>query len=143
MYELKPVSEETFFGVLNLCKEYATERDLEWLVHPETWLNLLVKMCQDGTAYVLLRDLVPIGMLLMTKGPHPLNQTKTLMTPLVIYIKPQHRGARGWRLMLSQIEKTGKGVDYPYISLPDSANLKPETMAKLGYKVSEIVYVKE
>ena len=143
MYQLLPVSEETFDSVLCLCKEYATERNLEWLVHADTWLNLLNKMCSDDTAYVLLRDSVAIGMLLMVKGPHPINHTRTIMSPLVIYIKPEYRNVSGLLLMLSQFNLTGETVDYSYISLPETANLKPSTMKKLGYKISEIVYVKE
>lgn len=143
MYQLLPVSEETFDSVLCLCKEYASERNLEWLVHADTWQNLLTQMVSDETAYVLLRDSVAIGMLLMVKGAHPMNHTKVIMSPLVIYIKSEYRNSRGWLLMLSQIEITGMRADYSYISLPDTANIKPETMAKLGYKVSEIVYVKD
>ena len=143
MYQLVPVSEETFDSVLCLCKEYASERNLKWLVHADTWEGLLTKMVTDNTAYVLLRDSVPIGMFLMIKGPHPINQTRTIMSPLVIYIKPEYRNVSGVLLMLSQFEQTGKDIDYSYISLPETANLKPSTMKKLGYRVSEIVYVKD
>ena len=143
MYELVPVSQETFDEVLDLCIQYAHERDMEWLIDFRTWDGLLTHMCEASTAYVLLRDSVPIGMLLMLEHPHVMNTTKTVLTPLVVYIQKEYRNGWGMHLMLQQIERHAKTVDFSSISLGPEAKVKPETMLKRGYKVLETVYIKE
>lgn len=143
MYQIVPVSEETFDSVLCLCKEYATERNLEWLVHADTWNSLLTQMVLGQTAYVLLRDSVPIGMLLMAKHHHVLNNTLLALTPLVVYIKPEFREGRGMALMLQQIEQSGEECRIVSLSLGADANVKESTLLKHGYKKLETVYIKE
>lgn len=143
MYQLVPVSEETFDSVLCLCKEYATERNLEWLVHADTWESLLTQMCLGETAYVLLRDSVPIGMLLMVKHPHVMNVEVMMLNPLVVYIKPEYRRGRGMSMMLNQISESGKGCPLVSLSLGADANIKETTLLSHGYKKLETVYIKE
>ena len=143
MYQLTPVSEETFDSVLRLCEEYASERNLEWLVHADTWIGLLHRMCGDSTAYVLLRDSVPIGMLLMIRHSHIMNPTTETVNPLVIYIKKRYRNGWGMALMLQQLENELQTAHHITVSLGEGSNVKEETMIRHGYKKLETVFIKE
>lgn len=143
MYQLTPVSEETFDSVLRLCEEYASERNLEWLVHADTWRSLLTKMCSEGTAYVLLRDLVPIGMLLMVRHQHIMNPETIVVNPIVVYIKDRYRNGWGMALMLQQLDCELSKAHHVTVSLGEGSNIKEETMLKYGYRKLETVYIKE
>lgn len=143
MYQLVPVSQETYTDVLELCHRYAKERDAEWLVHVDTWEGLLVQMIAQGTAYVLLRDSVPIGVFLMVKHLHAMNNTLVCLTPMVMYIVPEYRNGRGLSMMFDVFETKSKEVGFSAISFGPGANISENTMKKYGYKVLETVYVKE
>jgi hypothetical protein len=102
---------------------------------------------EDGVGFHLLKEGIPVGIILGNATPHPFDLSKRVLSEIAWFVTKEERGSRRSLQLLEQFELYGKaiGADYVCTSLRD--NLRSEKLQKFyerrGYSLTEMAYIKK
>lgn len=77
------------------------------------------------------------------KSGHFFNQSKTTLTEIFWWVKPEFRSARPGYLLLKAYAEIGKDFDWCVMTLEHNSPVNPSSMNKFGFKLKEYQFVLE
>lgn len=108
-----------------------------------TVLSMLVNLVQNHTVLVADDDGQLFGMIGAMLVPNIWNKNNILFQEMFWWVDEEYRsGSAGIRLLLELHKLAPVGAKKVLSVLPDT-NFKDKTLAKLGYKVTEMAYAKD
>lgn len=126
-------------GVNMLVDEYKRPELLDYA----TLYGLGSKMMGEGTGFVVKADGEPVGAIGALLVPNIFNPKYKTLAEIFWYVLPDYRDTRAGAMVLNAFDKrAGELADAATLSLLSSSKVNIQTLAKRGYMLQELGFVK-
>jgi hypothetical protein len=141
---------------------WATSDDLPWLLEQTKAFSdcyasqiplypgddharqLLRTLMSHHVMFVARQDGTPIGFIAGMLVGHPMNPTITVLSELLWWVAPDHRGSRAGALLLDAYTNYGKShAQWVTCSLEAHTKVNPKSLEKRGYRLNEYSFFLE
>jgi ribosomal protein S18 acetylase RimI-like enzyme len=144
-YVVRRLEEDTFDWFVNTAavNMLTVELNREELVNLERINELSLKVMEEGTAFVVLSNNIPVGAIAGIVISNLYNPNIVTLTELFWYVLPEYRSTRVGYMLLKALEKrAGEVANELTLSILPHSEVNIDTLEKRGFKFEELGFRK-
>lgn len=142
---VRPATGEDIPWMLDQLKAFDDFNDFPVQLFPEELkaIQVLDEIIAKHPVFVAEQDAELLGFIAGVLTPHFFNQDVMVMTELLWWVQPEHRGTRAGLLLLNAFEDCGeREADVLIMTLEHKSPVNPKTLTRRGYLPCEHSYAK-